>query len=91
MKPTQSLPDGVYPFREDEYPLSELSLSEAPPDLAAILVAQAEANGVALLRDVVVELKCRVDGIDENRFTVYWPTGDVMHLLVPKKYVVGRA
>lgn len=91
MKPIPTLPDGIYPFREDTYPLSELSMAEAPPDLAKFLLEQAKANGIKLIRDEIVELVCRGVGLEENRFTIYWPSGAGIHLLVPRKHVSGRA
>lgn len=91
MKPVPTLPDGEYPFREDVYPLAELAMSEAPPELARFLIAQAEANGINLVRDEVVELVCRGEGTPEQRFTIYWPSTAGMHVLVPKRHVVGLA
>lgn len=66
-------------------------MSEAPPDFAAFLIAQAEENGIELIRDEVVELICKGDGVPEQRFTIYWPSEAGMHVLVPKRYVIGRA
>lgn len=86
-----TLPDRDYPFREDVYPLAELAMSEAPPELAAFLISKAEANGIELIRDEVVELVCRGEGIPEQRFTIYWPSAAGMHVLVPRRHVVGRA
>ena len=91
MKLVPTLPDRDYPFREDVYPLAELAMSEAPTELAALLISQAEASGVELIRDEIVELVCRGEGIPEQRFTIYWPSGAGMHVLVPKRHVVGRA
>ncbi|UZF93722.1 hypothetical protein [Bosea sp. NBC_00550] len=91
MTTVPTLPAGSYPFREEVYPLAELAMSEAPPELAAFLMDQAKANGIKLTRDKVVELVCRGDGIPDQRFTVYWPSSAGMHVLAPKKHVVGRA
>lgn len=38
MKHPTTLADGEYPFREDPYTLSDLAMSEAPPELAEFLV-----------------------------------------------------
>lgn len=91
MKPVPTLPEREYPFREDTYPLADLAMSEAPPELAAFLIAQAEASGIELIRDEVVELVCKADGMPEQRFTVYWPLEAGLHVLVPRKHVVGLA
>lgn len=91
MKPTPTLPNDMYPFREETYPLAEMAMSEAPPELARFLLAQAKANGIELIRDEVVELVCKADGIAEQRFTIYWPSEAGLHVLVPKRHVVGRA
>lgn len=91
MKPLPALSDRDYPFGEEVYPLAELAMSEAPPALAAFLTSQAENNGVELIRDEVVELICISNGMAEQRFTVYWPSGAGMHVLVPRRHVIGRA
>lgn len=91
MKPAPLLPDQTYPFREDIYPLAEMAMSEAPPEFANFLFAQAEANSIKLVRNEVVELVCRGEGIPELRFIVYWPSNAGLHVLVPKRYVIGRA
>jgi len=91
MKSVPTLPDGEYPFREDVYPLAELAMSEAPPELASFLIAQADANGIELVKDEIVELVCQGEGIREQRFTIYWPSAAGLHVLVPKRHVVGRA
>lgn len=87
----KTLPDGKYQFGDGIYPLAKLAMSEAPLELATFLVAQAEASGIELIRDEVVELVCKGDGISEQRFIVYWPSGAEMHVLVPRTHVVGRA
>lgn len=91
MKTAPILPDGDYPFREDVYPLAELAMAEAPPELVEFLVAQARVIGIDLIRDEIVELVCKGDGVPEQRFTIYWPSSAGMHVLVPKTHVVGRA
>lgn len=91
MRPVPTLLDGNYPFRENVYPLAEMAMSEAPSELANFVFAQAEANSIKLVRDEVSELVCRGDGIPELRFTIYWPSGGGLHVLVPKRYIVGRA
>lgn len=91
MTTAPTLPDGIYFFRDEAYPLRELAMSEAPADLASFLVAQAKATGVELIRNEIVELVCKGQDIPDQRFTVYWPSSAGLHVLVPKKYVVGRA
>lgn len=91
MKTEPELPDGEYPFREEVFPLTELAMSEAPRELADFLIAQARANGLELIKDDIVELVCRAEGIPEQRFVVYWPSNAGIHVLVPKRFVVGNA
>lgn len=91
MQATPTLLDGEYPFRNEVYPLAELAMSEAPTELAQFLVEQAKANGIELIRDAVVELVCRGEGIPVQRFVVYWPSSSGIHVLVPKRFVVGTA
>lgn len=86
----EALPEGDYRFREDTYPLSELAMSEAPPELANLLIDQAREQGVELIRDQVVELICQGPGISELGFTIFWPKGDKLHILVPRQFVKGR-
>lgn len=91
MNAAPTLPDGDYPFRDEVYPLAELAMSEAPAELAKFLIEQAAANDVELMRDAVVEVVCRGEGIPVQRFVVYWPSASGIHVLVPKSFVVGNA
>ncbi|MGO4175834.1 hypothetical protein [Bosea sp. TAF32] len=90
MTTVPALPDGIYFFRDETYPLRELAMSEAPAELANFLIAHARANDIELIRDEIVELVCKGNGILGQRFTIYWPSAG-LHVLVPKKFVVGRA
>ena len=56
---TVNLPDGEYPFIDQRLPLSELSMIEVPPDLEGLLKDQAAKNGVAIIRNEPVELRCQ--------------------------------
>jgi len=86
------LPDGLYPFIDERLPLSELVMVEAPPDLEAVLKSQAAANGVEIVRDEPVELRCCSAEYPDATFLVYWPHGtERIHMLVPKKFARGRA
>ncbi|MDR3425523.1 MAG: hypothetical protein P4M13_10715 [Alphaproteobacteria bacterium] len=88
----EKLPDGLYPFINERMPLSELMMVEAPPELEALLKSQAAENGVEIIRDTSVEIRCRSDQYPDATFLVYWPYGtDRIHMLVPKKFAVGRA
>lgn len=91
MNAAPTLPNGDYPFRDEVYPLAELAMSEAPIELAEFLIEQAKANGIELIRDAVVEVVCRGEGIPVQRFVVYWPSSSGIHVLVPKSFVVGKA
>lgn len=87
-----ALPDGYYPFIDQIYPLTEMQMTEAPPELEALFRAQSERNGVQLLRDVCVELVCTSKEFGETRFMIWWPiSSERIHLLVPKMHVTGRA
>ena len=65
------LPDGLYPFIDERLPLADLAMIEAPPALEALFKAQAAANGVAIIRDEPVELRCRSDERPDATFLVY--------------------
>jgi hypothetical protein len=88
----RSLADGDYPFIDERLPLSQMTMVEAPPDLEALFKAQAEKNGIELLRDQPVELRCQSENYPEATFLIWWPANsDRIHLLVPKKFAAGRA
>ena len=94
MKPLtpMRLPDGDYPFIDRRLPLSELQMTEAPAELEKLFRQQAERNGVALVRDEPLELRCHSDEFPEATFLIWWPTGsDHIHMLVPRKHVHSRA
>ena len=86
------LPDGRYPFIDEQLPLSELVMVEAPSDLEALFKSQAAANGIDIIRDEPVELRCHSEAYPDATFLVFWPRGtDRIHMLVPKKFAQGRA
>ena len=86
------LPDGLYPFIDERIPLAELAMVEAPLDLEALFKAQSAANGVELMRDQPVELRCRSEQYPNATFLIYWPRGtERIHMLVPRKFAAGRA
>lgn len=81
------LPDDEYPFIYDRFPLSEMSMIEAPPELEAIFRAEAARNAVQLARGVPVELKCQSKEFPDAVFLIYWPLDDdKIHMLAPKEY-----
>jgi hypothetical protein len=85
------LSDGLYPFVDERFPLSELVMVEAPVQLEALFKAQAAANGVEIMRDQPVELNCRSDEYPDATFLIYWPLGQPrLHMLVPKRFAQGR-
>jgi hypothetical protein len=89
---TPILPSDDYPFAEARHPLTDLQMAEVPADLQAIFEASARESGIEIMRDQVVELRCRMPEMDDAVFAVWWPTGEErMHMLVPKQKVVGRA
>ena len=89
---TPRLPDGLYPFIDQRLPLSELAMVEAPPLLEALFKAQAAANGIEIIRDEPVELRCQSEEYQDATFLIYWPRGqDRIHMLVPKAHLKGQA
>ena len=86
------LADGFYPFIDQRLPLSEMTMVEAPAELELLFKSQAASNGIEILRDTPVELRCRSDEYPDATFLVYWPLGiDRIHMLVPTKFAVGKA
>jgi hypothetical protein len=86
------LPEGSYPFIDQRLPLSDMTMVEAPPELEKLFKSQAAANGIDVLRDEPVELRCRSEEYPDATFLIYWPHGtDRIHMLVPTKFAVGRA
>ncbi|SFK90020.1 hypothetical protein [Methylocapsa palsarum] len=86
------LPDGLYPFNDERLPLSELAMVEAPAQLETFFKSQAAANGIEIIRDEPVELRCKSEEYPDATFLIYWPLGhDRIHMLVPKKFSKGRA
>ena len=79
------LPDGLYPFIDERFPLSELVMVEAPVELKSLFKAQAAANGTEIIRDHAVELRCRSDEYADATFLIYWPLGQ------PRIHVLGGA
>ena len=81
-----------YPFQDETYPASAMAMSEAPAELEALLLAQAQANGIEIIRDELVELVCNLPDTDAMRFMVFWPSGaERMNILVPRHFAKGRA
>jgi hypothetical protein len=86
------LPDGRYPFIDERLPLYDLVMVEAPSDLEALFKSQAIANGIEIIRDEPVELRCHSAEYPDATFLVFWPRGtDRIHMLVPKRLAEGRA
>lgn len=86
------LPEGLYPFIDQRFPLSELAMIEVPHDLEQLLRSQATANGISIIRGVPVELRCRSEQFPDATFLVYWPhEEDRLHMLALKKFAKGQA
>ena len=81
----------MYPFIDERLPLSELAMIETPAGLKAILVAQARDNGIEIVRDKPVELRCATAEYGDAVFLIYWPHGEEMHMLALKKFRHGSA
>lgn len=86
------LPDGDYPFADVRLPLSEMGMMEAPPELEALLRSAAEKDGVEIVRDQTVELRCTSESFPDATFVVFWPSGNErLNILAPKGAVVGKS
>ena len=85
------LPDGMYPFIDQMLPLADLAMIEAPANLKAVLVEQARTNGVETIRDEPIEIRCVTEEFGDAVFLIYWPMGEEMHMLVPKRFQQGLA
>jgi len=60
--------------------------------LEALFKSQAAKNGVEIIRDEPVELRCQSEDHPDATFLIYWPTGtERIHMLVPTKFAIGRA
>ncbi|MBY3030570.1 hypothetical protein HF265_15860 [Rhizobium leguminosarum] len=87
-----NLPDGLYPFIDKRYPLSELTMIEVPHDLEHLLRTQAAANGTSIIRGISVELRCQSEQFPDATFLVYWPHEENrLHMLAPRKFAKGQA
>ena len=71
----RQVPDGSYPFIDERLPLSEMTMVEAPRELEKLFTSQAAADGVEILRDAPVELRCRSEEYPDATFLIYWPHG----------------
>jgi len=64
---------------------------EVPLEMERIFRDQAANNGIAIVQDEAVELRCHTEQFGDAVFLIYWPQGQRMHMLAPKKFVAGRA
>jgi len=64
------LPDGKHPFIDQRFPLADMLMVEAPADLEALLKDQATRNGMKLMRDQPVELRCRSEAFPDATFFI---------------------
>jgi hypothetical protein len=88
----KELPEGLYPFIDERFRLADMAMVEAPSDLEAMFKRQAVLNGIELIRDEPVELRCQSEDYPDATFLVYWPLGkERIHMLVPKRFATGRA
>lgn len=85
-----NLPNGNYPFIDQLYPLSDMMMVEAPSELEKLFKAQASKNGVDIVRDQPVELRCKSEEYPDANFLIYWPAdSERIHVLVPRKFAQG--
>ena len=66
------LPDGLYPFIDQRLPLAELTMVEAPPQLARGPYRSQAAWQVQIIRDQPVELHCESEEFSNATFLIYW-------------------
>lgn len=86
------LPNGLYPFASVRLPLSQMTMTEAPLALEAVLRRAADDGGVEIVRDHPVELRCTSQDYPDATFVVFWPEGDeCLHVQAPVESVCGRA
>lgn len=86
------LPDGVYPFADTQLPLSEMAMMEAPLQLEQLLRKAASSDGVEIIRDRPIELRCTSAEFPDATFLVFWPSGqERLNILAPKAAGRGRA
>lgn len=86
------LPEGDYPFADTLLPLSEMAMMEAPMELEELLRTAAANDGIEIIRDQPVELRCASRNFPEATFIVFWPSGaQRLNILAPKSAVTGRA
>ncbi len=86
------LPNGLYPFIDQRFPLSELTMIEVPPELEKLLRSQAAANGMSISRGMPAELRCQSEQFPDATFLVYWPyEDDRLHMLAPREFAKGQA
>jgi hypothetical protein len=86
----QNLPNGNYPFIDQLYPLSDMIMVEAPGELEKLFKAQASENGVEIIRDRPVELRCKSEEYPDATFLIFWPThSERIHMLVPRGFAQG--
>jgi hypothetical protein len=86
------LADGLYPFADRLLPLSEMAMMEAPRQLEMVLRQAAENDGIEIVRDRPVELRCQSEDFPDATFLVFWPSGEEhLNILAPKAAVQGRA
>jgi hypothetical protein len=89
---TSDLPPGLYPFAFERLPLDRLRMAEVPPEMQVLFVESASRNGLELIRDRIVELRCQMPDGEVATFTVWWPEKESrMHMLVPREHVEGTA
>jgi len=86
------LPDGLYPFADQRLPLADMAMMEAPRELEDLLREAAAAEGVTIIRDRPVELRCKSASYPDAVFLVFWPSGaERLNVLAPRSAVRGRA
>ena len=84
------LPEGLYPFADQRLPLADMAMMEAPRELEDLLRDAAAAEGITIIRDRPVELRCKSAGYPDAVFLVFWPSGaERLNFLAPRSASVG--
>ncbi len=88
----EQLPDGLYPFASTRMPLKDMAMMEAPLELERLFRVGAKENGIEIVRDRPVEVRCTSQDFPDATFLVFWPSGNErLNILAPLAAVKGRA
>lgn len=74
------------PFGDERFSRQRMRWSEAEPALEKMLLTQAAANGIELIRNEEVRLDCKTPDGTVLSFLVFWPSGQQrINILAPDR------